>query len=108
MQGSGQLHPLVTSLQDRKSVCVHLVGHLFVIINCYYGFCFAVLFKVQAQRLCYICVVWPIFTPLKPVLVFRFLATLAAVYVDPSRTNSFAALHGRRHTFDFLSILKSL
>ena len=65
-------------------MCVHLEGHLFVIINYYYGFHFAVLFKVQTKRLCYICVAWPIFTPLKPLLVFRFLVTVAAIYVDPS------------------------
>lgn len=85
MQASDQLHPLVTSLEGRKSVCVRVVGHSFVIVNHYYGFSFAVLFKVQTQRLCYICAAWPISTPLKPVLVNCFLATVAAaVYVDPS------------------------
>jgi len=84
MQASGQLHALVTSLQGMKSVCVHVVGHLFVIINHYYDFYFAVIFKVHTQRLCYSCVLWPVFTPLKPVLAFRFLATVADVYVDPS------------------------
>jgi len=73
------------SLHSRvEKVCVHLVSHLFVIINYYYGFYFAVLFKVQTQRLCYVYVAWPIFTPLKPVLVFCFLATVAVIHVDPS------------------------
>jgi len=49
MQASGQLRALVTSLQGMKSVCVHLVAHLFVIRNHYYDFYFAVLFKLQTQ-----------------------------------------------------------
>ena len=108
MQASGQLRALVTSLQGMKSVCVHLVAHLFVIRNHYYDFYFAVLFKLQTQRLCYSCVAWPIFALLKPVPAFRFLATVAAVYLDPSGANSFVVLRGRQHTFHFLNILKSL
>jgi hypothetical protein len=108
MQASGQLHALVTSLQGTKSVCFHLVAHLFVIRNHYYDFYFAVLFKVRTQRLCYSCVACPIFALLKPVPVFRYLATVAAVYLDPSGSNSFVVLSGRHHTFYFLSVLKSL
>ena len=72
---SGQLHALVSSLQGRKSVCVHLIGHLLVIRNYYYDFHFAVLFKVQTQRLCYSGVACPMFASLKLVLVaVHFLA----------------------------------
>jgi hypothetical protein len=123
MEWEVQHHTFLTLVQDAgkwsaacsghftpgtKSVCVHLVAHLFVIRNHYYDFYFAVLFKVQTQRLRYSCVAWPIFALLKPVPVFRFLATVAAVCLDPSGANSFVVLRGRHHTFHFLSILKSL
>jgi hypothetical protein len=100
---------LFTPGKERSVVYVSLIEHLLVIRNNYHDFYFAVLFNIQTQRFCYNCIARLMFTAPKPVLlVFHFLATVAAIYVDPFWPNSLGVLHGRHHTSHLLRVLKSL